>query len=103
MKESCQFLAHGRSGDLRCVAGVNFGSVGSERAQCRVCALQDWGDAPLCPNAEIYTFLKRDETGRSIVRFEMDCALRANAPAQARCDTCAERENAVQLAAKVNA
>jgi hypothetical protein len=103
MKEFCQFLAQGRSGDLRCVAGLNFASVGSDRARCRVCALQDLGDAPICPTAEVYTFLKRDATGAFVVGFEMDCALPANAPAKARCDTCPERASTLEFAVKARA
>ncbi len=103
MKEFCQFLAHSRSGDLRCMVGVNFGSVGADRARCQACALQDLGDESLCPNAEVYTFLKRDAAGAFVVRFETDCALPADAPAQARCGTCVERANAAGFGVKARA
>jgi hypothetical protein len=103
MKELCQFLARGPSGDLRCTAGVNFVSVGSDRARCRVCELQDLADAPLCPNAEVYTFFQRNAAGALGVVARVYCALPADAPPEGRCQTCPERVGTVGLAVKVTA
>lgn len=91
MKTFCEFLGKDRSGALRCKVGLNFASVGSERALCRTCPLADLGDTPLCPNADVYTSLQRDSTGAFIVRTTTDCSLPVNAPAEARCTACPER------------
>ena len=73
-KTFCQFLKEDSlSPHPICTAGINFASVGPSRALCRVCPLAELGDDPLCPNAEVYTYLSEDSTGAHVIRVEFAC------------------------------
>ncbi|MBE0409860.1 MAG: hypothetical protein IBX69_09025 [Anaerolineales bacterium] len=87
MKDFCPFLETKLSNDDKhCTAGINFSSGGAERALCRVCPLADLGDFPLCPNIEIYAFLRNSTVG-SIVEVEFAC-LEDALLREARCQGC---------------
>ena len=74
MKALCQFLHDdSRSPHPICTSGINFASVGPSCAFCRVCPLADLGDVPLCPNAEVYTYLSEASTGTRVIRAEFAC------------------------------
>ena len=92
MRDFCQFLkpklfANG----LRCTAGINFASVGPDRATCRVCPLAELGDLPLCPNVEVYTYLKGGVSTTARVEVESACLADAATRAAAQCALCPER------------
>ena len=90
MKSSCLFLeTRHPEGVMCCTAAVNFASVGAERALCRKCPLASLGDLPLCPNAEVYAFLRNSPTGESV---EVEFACLADAiPPEARCQGSPDR------------
>jgi len=89
MKTFCHFLEDGSPGQSqRCVAGVNFASVGRSRSLCRVCALSDLGNIPLCPNIQVYTFLSKDSSGDQVIKVEVKCLAGPTLPAEERCQRC---------------
>lgn len=92
MKGSCQFLEPAVfDRELRCAAGVNFASVGPQREVCRVCPLAELGDLPLCPNVDVYTYLKGNSATAVEVKVEFACLADAATPAEARCARCPDR------------
>ncbi len=94
MKDFCHFLDAGQpGGNKRCTAGINFSSVGPERALCRLCPLADLGPALLCPNVEVYTYLRNPPSGMTI-EAEFRCLAEADMPLPARCDQCPDRGRA---------
>ena len=73
MKDSCSFLRlRGPAGDKCCAAGVNFFSVRSDRALCRICQPSDLGEAPVCMNPGICAFVVQSGSGVA-VRAESTC------------------------------
>jgi len=90
MKSTCPFLeTRHPEGLMCCTAGVNFTSVGAERELCRKCPLANLDNLPLCPNAEIYAFLRNSPTGESV---ELEFACLADAiPTEERCQGCPDR------------
>jgi len=90
MKGYCRFLkvTHHTQANS-CATGLNFASVGSERALCLICPLADLGEASLCPNAEVYTVL-RNSSGRALMEVEFACLAYTLLP-EARCQGCPER------------
>ena len=92
MKDYCRYLrVDFRREDKFCTAGVNFTSVGPDRAGCRVCPLSDLGELPLCPNVKIYTYLRAGPSGVTEVGVKFDCLAGTEMPAEARCDHCPEK------------
>jgi hypothetical protein len=92
MRDFCQFLKPERFAcGLRCTAGINFASVGQDRATCRVCPLAELGDLPLCPNVEVYTYLKGGASTTARVEVEFACLADAATRAAAQCVLCPER------------
>ena len=91
MKDFCPFLDE-RCPDRGkcCDAGVNFASVGEDRALCRVCPLAEMDEQSLCPNAEVYTFLKHNASSVTI-HVEFFCMEEMNLPAEKRCRNCPDR------------
>lgn len=93
MADFCQYLKPERFGyGLRCAAGVNFASVGQDRAVCRVCPLAQLGNVPLCPNLEVYTYLQGGFSNTTRVDVECACLTDATTRAAAQCVQCPERE-----------
>jgi len=93
MKDYCRFLRTDfRSKDeLFCTVGVNFAAVGPDRAICRVCSLSELGKLPLCPNVNIYTYLRAGPSGVTEVGVKFDCLAGTEMLAEARCDHCPEK------------
>lgn len=92
MRDSCQFLKSDQfRHELRCSAGVNFAFVGSDRAVCRVCPLAELGHLPLCPNADVYTFLTGSLSGTARVEVTFACLADAVVRATAQCAQCPEQ------------
>ncbi len=101
MNDFCQFLKPDRSGlELDCTAGVNFSSVGTDRALCRVCPLTDLGGVPLCPNVDVYTFLRNGPDGATVVEVEYACLANADLSTDARCQNCADRPSSSAVKAE---
>ena len=73
MKDYCQFPKLEQPG-LRCMAGINFASVGPDRALCRVCPLADLGDVALCKHADVCTTLRKDKSGAPLIEVSVWCA-----------------------------
>ena len=77
MKDFCRFLELDTSiHQLRCVAGINFVSVGQNRELCRVCPLAELGDIPLCPNADVYIYLRRGAAETAEVEVKFACLVK---------------------------
>jgi len=88
MKDFCLFLDERYPYRGKCCdAGVNFASVGEDRALCRVCPLAEMEEQPLCPNAEVYTFLEHNASSVTI-QVEFFCMEEMNLPAEKRCQNC---------------
>ena len=94
MKEFCQFIKLQLATAPCCTAGVNFGSVGSDRALCRLCPLADLGQIPLCPYVDVHTWLRNGPSGATI-EAELVCRADAEALSQLRCQGCAARPSLV--------
>ncbi len=90
MNDFCPFLEdeHLLEGK-RCTAGVNFASVGPNRALCRLCQLSDLGTLPLCPNVEVFTFIRNSPEG-IFIEAEFDCLANDLQPEE-RCQSCPDR------------
>ena len=87
MNDFCPFLEDEHLMEVkRCTAGVNFASVGPNRALCRLCRLSDLSTLPLCPNVEVYTYVHNSPEG-GFMDIEFDC-LADDLPAEARCQSC---------------
>jgi hypothetical protein len=98
MKDCCQFLEPESFGHgLRCAAGINFASVGSDREMCSVCPLARLGDLPFCPNVDVYTYLRRSASATVSVEVEFVCLLDAAAPTEARCARCPAQAQAIEF------
>lgn len=93
MKDYCQFLKPEQPGLVRhCTAGTNFVSVGADRVLCRICPLADLGDVPLCEYADVYTALRKDKAGASLIVISIYCALgNSTMDDEARCTRCSAR------------
>ncbi len=91
MKASCRFLGKDYAGGARCEIGVNFASLGTDRALCYTCPLSESGGVSQCQNADVYAFLERDSAGVYCIGASWDCSLPLNAPMQPRCRTCSKR------------
>jgi hypothetical protein len=87
MKSTCCYLKPSRlKGVMLCKAAVNFASVGAGRELCRKCDLANLDDLPLCPNAEVYTFLRKS-AGGEVVELEFACVAKKLHPEE-RCQGC---------------
>lgn len=90
MKEFCPFLeADPLMKGKRCSAGVNFVNVGPNRALCQVCPISNFSDLPLCPNTEVFTYI-RNSTEGIYVDVEFYC-LANDIQSDERCQGCPDR------------
>jgi hypothetical protein len=90
MKEFCLFLKDDpHTEDKRCAAGVNFVNVGPNRALCQVCPLSNLSDLPLCPNTEVYTYIRNSPEG-TLIEVEFYCLANDIQPEE-RCQGCPDR------------
>ena len=94
MKDSCQFLHRRSTGDLVCLAGINFYSVGQDREMCRVCPLADFGDIPMCENLDVYVYQRRCDNNLAIY-IEAECSLHNDEHSAKRCPHCPVSERLV--------
>lgn len=95
MLPDCSFLESNRRKRwlprYTCAAGVNFYSVGPERALCHTCPIADWGQALTCEHLEVYTFLQANGHRELSVQAEMECRQPGNSLSnEARCTICPE-------------
>lgn len=94
---ACPLFKSGRNG-LVCVGGVNFFSVGEERALCRHCELlkmEGIGALLSCKHLEVYTHLTYHDQ-QPLVRPIFECDLRTGVPTEQRCATCPANVSATQ-------
>ena len=73
----------------RCAAGVNFLNVGADRKLCRLCPLSNLVNTPLCPNVEVFTFIRNSPEG-IFIEAEFDCLANDLQPEE-RCQSCPDR------------
>ena len=73
----------------RCAAGVNFVNVGPDRKLCRLCPLSNLINIPLCPNVEVFTFIRNSPEGY-FIEAEFDC-MANDLPMEERCQSCPDR------------
>lgn len=87
---ACPLFKSDRNGPV-CVGGVNFFSVGEERALCHHCelpAIGRIGELLSCKHLEVYTYLTHEDH-HPVVRAIFECdVLPTNAPAKKRCAAC---------------
>ncbi len=90
MNDFCPFLEDDplMEGKL-CTAGVNFANVGTDRERCRLCPLSNPVNTPLCPNVEVFTFIRNSPEG-IFIEAEFDC-LANDLPMEERCQSCPDR------------
>lgn len=86
---ACPLFKLGKNGPV-CLGGVNFFSVGEDRALCRQCELLEMeglGALLSCKHLEVYTHLTYHDQQPS-VRPIFECRLPTTAPAEQRCAAC---------------
>lgn len=89
MKDFCRFLRSDPAAhQSQCVAGINFVSVGQGRALCRACPLAELGDLPLCPNADVYIYLRRGHSEAAEIEVRFGCGVSDAAQDPIRCAGC---------------
>jgi hypothetical protein len=92
MKDFCRFLELDTSiHQRRCAAGINFVSVGQNRELCRICPLAELGDIPLCPNADVYVYLRRGAAETAEVEVKFACGVNDTSREEALCAGCPAR------------
>ena len=90
MNEFCPFLKDDpRIEDKSCAAGVNFVSVGPNRALCQACPLSNLSYLPLCPNTEVYTYIRNSPEGL-LIDVDFYC-LADDIQSEERCQGCPDR------------
>lgn len=101
MNEFCLFLEDEPFMESKsCAAGINFRNVGPDRALCQVCPLSHFSDLPLCPNTEVYTYMRNSPEG-FFIEVEFYCFANDIQPEE-RCQGCPDRSRTPVSVAEID-